>query len=1456
MKKNRNAFFMIVLAVVLCLCAAIIPGMTFAEEVTPGTVTVIATDGTSIVVDETDPVKTVGDGTVTYDVANNKVTLNGITAKKIDFTMNGDFTVELVGSNLIENTEETRQIFYIASGNIIIDGSGSLKVTGNTDQYLFNNTGGGDTTIAGGVVEIVSETCSNAFRGFGNCTITGGSVYVKAYSYACRYTASADSLFTMTGGTLTVEAVSSVGLFANNIDISGGDIVVSTPGNYGISSGSNGYVNISGGSVDVSVGGPYGIYSAGNMTISGGDVRVLATNADAYGLYAKKNMTISEEDPNNPTNIYVEADYALAIPTASTVFSVTGGRITGSGNNFFYSSKAMTATIGDEAIIDFDAATAPLKGASVTVQSGDIWEEGKGLNNLETASAVKTVKERPIVNVDLSASVTLNGEAQANVTVGLYEDGAQIATAVTDEKGQTSFTVEGLIAGYTYDYTVMQIAESGNGYLYDLEEKALSVFVNSNGVSSVDGDTVFNNIYSATYISITTDGGVKPLIDLAGDLTATTVTAGEGTVSYDADTGIVTLNNATAKKLDFTKLGRDFTLNVEGENNLGDSSVEKVISVSSANVTVEGTGKLTVVAKKTAINVQNGSYTQNGAVLDVDSVNGTYSLAATNDIVFNGGTFDGYSSSYYGIRSVEGGITITNATVTSVATANNIMASGGDLTVNSGTVNALVISSGTGNCVLRAAANINLLGGTVTATSDERVINAGQTLTVSPNVKLVLENLNTSAASTKRFLYGSLEDTGVFYVEGQNFAANGLKVETLVGDEVEALIPELTERINGILDGIVVSNNLTAEDIKAALAEIPASVSVSLTDHNKATAEQDGSFQLSITHGELLQITRTLVIEQLPTVTKIDYDFASNESGMAEGIITVTLSKDFAEGKYNLGLYWGTEDGPLSGYKALSLDHKRTVSGAAVSYSLDNRTVIPLGVTALWAVIDGVPAGSYEISADRRSNFGAEKYTFGILSDTHFGYAAAPGAFTNALTLFEAIGAKFVTIAGDFTSHSSQSEYDIFKETYNGKFTIPFFTTLGNHDSLDWTISQDLTTITAVQNMMNNVSSYANVNFTGENGEFKVSVNDAYLDYGVIYDYSVQYGDDLFIFLGIGANELELEINNTSSDKYGGTPYLTEKQLTWLKEELADSEEYQNVILMFHYPTKASGIPLYKESEAFQELSDVLKDYDNVVHFSGHFHNAFDASDVDFHLSQTAWYTWNGSSYVASQTDLGHTAVHVPSNYDKQTGYVATVYESGILLTGYNFETGEIIPHATFFVANEEPVKEANVTLSATVNGKDADVQLIDKDGNVIETVTSVDGVATFTSLTLEDGVYTYVVKQNATNGGGWFYDSNEYTITVTVADGVATIEGEAVFTNTDRVPFAAGEIVDGKYIVTETGKATEMGLIKIGDDYYYAGPNGVLVTGKYYAWRLNENCDITTGWYYFDSTGKLVDSG
>lgn len=347
MKKIAKHSLMIVLAVVLCLCAAFVLGTTFAAEVTPGTITITPTSGSDITLDGTTTVaENVGGGTVTYDVENATVTLDGITAKKIVFTMNGDFLVNLVNENLIEDPGTTARIFHVASGNLTIDGSGSLKVVGNTTNYLFDSNGGGDTTIAGGKIEVIGESSSNTFRGSGNCTITGGYLYVKGKGETVRYTSTGKG-FTMSGGKLEVETVGDTNsIYAAYIKISGGEINIIRTNSYGIRS-----------TVD-------------SLEISGGTISVSASNTNGYGIYSAKDLIISEANPDVPTNIHVDADYALAIPTASTKFNVTGGRITGSGNNLFYSSKTMTVTIGDNAIIDFDAKTAPLKGATVTVQSG------------------------------------------------------------------------------------------------------------------------------------------------------------------------------------------------------------------------------------------------------------------------------------------------------------------------------------------------------------------------------------------------------------------------------------------------------------------------------------------------------------------------------------------------------------------------------------------------------------------------------------------------------------------------------------------------------------------------------------------------------------------------------------------------------------------------------------------------------------------------------------------------------------------------------------------------------------------------------------------------------------------------------------------------------------------------------------------------------------------------------
>ncbi len=1290
MKKISVLARLLAFSLILCLIFGIAPAMpTVAAAATAGTITVTPTDGSAITLSETATTATVGIGRIVYDVAKAKITLDQVAAKKIVFAMNGDFTLELLGENTLTDSGTTRELFSVTSGNITVIGPGSLTVEGAATQTLAVISG--DMTVAGGSVKILGESCANTFKGTGNLTVSGGELTVRGTQEVLRWQGTGKKM-TVTGGKVDVTAISaSNAIYVSSIDISGGTVnSTALVGGYAIRS-SEGDVKISGGTVNASAAGSHAMRSAGNTAISGGNVNVSAGGTNGYGIYAGKNLTISQPDETVPTNLHVEADYAFAIYPGGTTFSVTGGRITGSGNNFFYSSKAMTAVIGSDAVIDFDAAVAPLKGDTVTVQAEGIWDSDQGLANTTTPSAVKTTKQRPVVNATLSATATMNGAAQAGVTVTLSQAGTAVGTAVTDANGAVSFALKNLTAGDTYVYTLKQTAADATSH-YDLEEKTVSVFVDAAGTVSVTGDREFKNITGDAYITVTTDGGSKPLFDLAGDDTPTTVTAGNGTVSYDGDTGTVILNNVSAKSINLD-LKRDFTLQIEGENILGNSTTERIINIKSGNVTVTGTGKAYLVAKRYAVAVV-GNYTQIGAFIDANAVGGTYSLLSNGNISFLGGTFDGYATSYYGIRTTDGSITISNATVSSVATANSIMASGTDLIVNSGTVTVIAhaTASEDGNCALRAARDMYLGGGTVSSSSDERAVSAGGKLTVTPSVKLTLQILNSSAS--RRYVYGTLEDTGVVYMVDQSFAANGLKVETLVGNEAEELASQLTESVNAALDGMTVSNSLTVDDVKAALADVPASFTVALTDHVKATDAAPGSFRVSVTLGDLVNVSRTLVIEQLPSVSGIVYDFATAEAGIAQGTVTVTLSKDYAAGKYDLSLRWGTAAGPLTGYKALSNANRQTIDGATVSYGLDARTAIPLGVTHLWVVIDGEHAESYEIPAARRSDFGAQKYTFGILSDTHFGYSAAPDSFTNALTYLESVGAKFVTVAGDFTSHGSQTEYNKFKETYEGKFSIPLFTTLGNHDALDWVISEGLTTETAVANMLANMETFANPDYTGPNGEFTVEVSPYY---GGRYDYTVQYGDDLFVYLGIGPNEIEEGIANTDSTKYNGTAYVTENQLTWLEGVLADSDEYQNVILMFHYPTKASGIPLYKAAEAFRELSDVLKGHDNVIHLSGHTHYSFESTAMPFSLSQTEKYAWNGTEFVESQGDLGYTAVHVPSLYDKQIGYVVTVYEKGILLTGYDFAAGEAIPYATYFVANEsadDSIKSENKDLS------------------------------------------------------------------------------------------------------------------------------------------------------------------
>ncbi len=204
---------------------------------------------------------------------------------------------------------------------------------------------------------------------------------------------------------------------------------------------------------------------------------------------------------------------------------------------------------------------------------------------------------------------------------------------------------------------------------------------------------------------------------------------------------------------------------------------------------------------------------------------------------------------------------------------------------------------------------------------------------------------------------------------------------------------------------------------------------------------------------------------------------------------------------------------------------------------------------------------------------------------------------------------------------------------------------------------------------------------------------------------------------------------------------------------------------------------------------------------------------------------------------------------------VTFAWYGGRNLTGFRME---------LISADLDPIKvDVNATVKLTdktLNAEDFEFSLL-KDGAVLQTVKNdVDGTVLFTDLVFDQvGTYTYTLQQTKGDLAGVTYDETVYTVVVTVSDysGILTASADVVpcFTNAYAIPFAEGEIVDGKYLVD--GVPTEMGLIKIGDDYYYAGPNGVLVANqRYYAWRQNENCDLAEGWYAFDETGKMVKDG
>ena len=356
--------------------------------------------------------------------------------------------------------------------------------------------------------------------------------------------------------------------------------------------------------------------------------------------------------------------------------------------------------------------------------------------------------------------------------------------------------------------------------------------------------------------------------------------------------------------------------------------------------------------------------------------------------------------------------------------------------------------------------------------------------------------------------------------------------------------------------------------------------------------------------------------------------------------------------------YFANENGALQGNTAIGKSSDGCLELDGVIVPPGSTCIEVHGDTGLEYVVE-IPKGSL-LDDD-------ELFIFGVLSDVHYNRYIrdeiddAEVSFDLALDYFEKIGVQFVGIAGDITSNGKVSAF----EKYNDAITErPFevYTITGNHD------------VTAIDSGIWYQQITANLK------DVELAPNE--IDFVYKID---EMGGDVFVFL----NQVRWEYNTEDAT------ILDREQLEWLEQVLKENREH-TVYLFFHtflcgpdgelhtgvgnimnpggytYP-----LPYTYGNEDEVQFRRLMKEYKNVVYFSGHSHWMF---EMDVYGEETNYSDFGGEYchmvHVPSVTEprfIGDEDVdRTGKNGESSQGWVAYDYGETLILVPVDFITGVI----------------------------------------------------------------------------------------------------------------------------------------------------------------------------------------
>ena len=358
-------------------------------------------------------------------------------------------------------------------------------------------------------------------------------------------------------------------------------------------------------------------------------------------------------------------------------------------------------------------------------------------------------------------------------------------------------------------------------------------------------------------------------------------------------------------------------------------------------------------------------------------------------------------------------------------------------------------------------------------------------------------------------------------------------------------------------------------------------------------------------------------------------------------------------GTYTL-MYEGTGRKPLDDYAPICTLNAEQL--ACYEHFVD-ANVAPRGAKAIGVYdADNKRVGAIRISALKSKSAKTPLYSYGVLTDVHFGVPKIDpeNDFKRALEFFAEEGASMVCICGDISQDGTEAEFQAYAGAV-AQSKIPVYTTTGNHDCTKKGITLELW--------------------------------EKYTGLPLVFEQSVEIDGrtDHFLFLGM--------------KRWHFTEAYYDEHIEWLEEKLDEYEgERCYIITHLFFPERAGNLngiyppKNWLRGEQLEKLEDLCREHENSIWFSGHSHWEWqlqkyqDRANVhrDYEDGEPAsGWSVHVPGCGCPITSDGTTRVNNPPASE---GALIQVYKDHVVVLGVDLKNGRYLPIATYRL--DTPVKK------------------------------------------------------------------------------------------------------------------------------------------------------------------------